>query len=89
MYVFYEMNSLSISVIACNSCVCIRCTYWRYDWLGVYHPFDFADAWSTWMRGLSIEDICLVVPRWVYCSVTVRLLGRMGVWVPGLFATTF
>ena len=48
---FYEMNSLSISVIACNSCVCISCTHCRYE-LQIPNTLNV----SQWMMRLDTSS---------------------------------
>ena len=51
MYVSHEMSSLSISVIVCDSCVCIRCIHWGYK-------LQFLDAlnMSQWMMRLDTSS---------------------------------
>ena len=60
-----------------------------YDQLEVFFPFLSIESVEIWLRGLSPADICWFCPRWIYCSVTVRLPGKAGVWLPGLHAITF
>ena len=43
-----KMNSLSISVIACNSYACIRCAHWRYE-LQILNTWNM----SQWMMRLD------------------------------------
>ena len=51
MYVFYEMNNLSTSFSACNSCVCIRYTHWRYE-LQILNTLNM----SQWMMRLDTSS---------------------------------
>ena len=48
---FHKMNSLSISVIACNSYACIRCTHWRYE-LQILNTSNI----SQWMMRLDTSS---------------------------------
>ena len=51
MYVSYEMNGLSISVIVYHLCICIKCTHRRYE-------LQFLNAlnMSQWMMRLDTSS---------------------------------
>ena len=57
MYVFHEMNNLSISVITYNSYACIRRAHWRYE-LQILNTLNM----SQWMMRLDTSS-------GLYCSM--------------------
>ena len=39
---------------------CIR-SFLPYDQLEVYHLFHSANAWLTWLKGLSTDDVYYII----------------------------
>ena len=69
MYVFHEMNSLSIGVIACNLCMCIRYTDWRYE-LQILNTLNMSQ-WIMRLDASSGLHCSMINYRYEWCiSIT-------------------